>query len=185
MLKHVKFKSMYKIAFYISIFASCFLISCVNNVEKGEEAFKNENYEEALDFFKAANKLDPNSYYILYNIARCHEELGDFKEAVPYYSKSIKINPKFVEGFLGRARCNMKMEKYESVIVDTDNILALDERNFEANSMKGKCCFKLMQFMDATHYFNEALKTNPDHLILSPGRSKGILRRSIWCIERL
>tara|TARA_R110000868_G_scaffold253007_5_gene509730 strand:- start:590 stop:1099 length:510 start_codon:yes stop_codon:yes gene_type:complete len=70
----------------------------------------------------------------------------------------------------------MKMEKYESVIVDTDNILALDESNFDANSMKGKCSFKLMQFMDATHYFNEALKKNPDHL--STYYHRGVARAS-------
>ena len=110
---------------YFLILSLILYTSCTDNLEKGEELFELGEYFESLEYFELAAQYDPNNYFILYNIARCHEELEDYKEAIDYYSKSIKLNKPFIEGYLGRARCNMNLEKYEYVLVDAENILQI------------------------------------------------------------
>jgi tetratricopeptide (TPR) repeat protein len=54
--------------------------------QKGAEAYRAENYEDAVEFFERAYavKAVPN---LLYNIGRAHEKLGNFEEAIEYYEK--------------------------------------------------------------------------------------------------
>ncbi|MFY0651506.1 MAG: tetratricopeptide repeat protein [Cyclobacteriaceae bacterium] len=150
--------------FFCTLLIMVSLFSCQSSFEKGEEAFELERYDEALQYFQAALQFDPQNLDILYNVGRCYEELGDFKLAIEFFSKCLRQNKKFVEGFLGRARCNMKLEKYEGVVVDADNVLALDENNFDANSLKGMSCFKIYRYIDAAYCFDRAIKTKPEHL---------------------
>lgn len=54
--------------------------------KRGEEAFRAKSYREALGHYLAASKVvhDPA---LLYNIARCHHELGEYADAHRYYTR--------------------------------------------------------------------------------------------------
>ena len=54
--------------------------------KRGEEAFRAKSYREALTHYLAASKVvdDPA---LLYNIARCHHELGEYADAHRYYTR--------------------------------------------------------------------------------------------------
>jgi glycosyltransferase involved in cell wall biosynthesis len=48
------------------------------------------DYSEALDHLQEAAKLDPADYDVLLNIARVHNKLGRFRQAVEYYSAALE-----------------------------------------------------------------------------------------------
>jgi len=48
----------------------------------GRALFGKDRFEEALDHFKRAADLDPNSTFAFLNIARCHLRLHNYKDAV-------------------------------------------------------------------------------------------------------
>lgn len=54
--------------------------------KRGEEAFRAKSYREALGHYLAASKV-VNDPALLYNIARCHHELGEYAEAHRYYTR--------------------------------------------------------------------------------------------------
>jgi hypothetical protein len=56
--------------------------------KKGIKLYKKSKYEKALEAFKGAHEIVPETGN-LYNIARCLHELGRMKEAVEYYDKYI------------------------------------------------------------------------------------------------
>ncbi|MEO1267834.1 MAG: tetratricopeptide repeat protein, partial [Myxococcota bacterium] len=58
--------------------------------KKGVELFRQERYVEARDVFRRVFELDPNPF-VIFNIGRCYEELGELEEAVRYYDRSLKL----------------------------------------------------------------------------------------------
>ncbi|MDX9721704.1 MAG: PEGA domain-containing protein, partial [Myxococcota bacterium] len=67
----------------------------------GSEAFRGKRYEEALSYFFSSNRLAPNRN-VVYNIARCYEELGRYVEAYRYYLEfSRNASPEETESIRG------------------------------------------------------------------------------------
>jgi len=60
--------------------------------EKGKSYFQISEYRKALEEFKAAHVEKPDAAY-LYNIAECHRNLGEPKEAAVFYQRFLKLAP--------------------------------------------------------------------------------------------
>src|SRR6187455_2976625 len=54
----------------------------------GAEAYQRRDYRTALEHFLASNRLVPNQN-VVYNIARCYEQLKQYPEAFRYYSQAL------------------------------------------------------------------------------------------------
>ena len=59
---------------------------------EGVAAFRGEKFSTALTHFERAFKLDP-APVLLYNLARCHEELGDYPKAIENYELYLTRQP--------------------------------------------------------------------------------------------
>jgi len=59
---------------------------------RGKEFYDQGQYEEAIGAFTAAGEIRP-SPILDYNIARCHEKLGNSGEAVAAYERYLKATP--------------------------------------------------------------------------------------------
>lgn len=68
-------------------FMCCF--SCVDHMEAGNAAFENENFEEALTHYGYVEKYDQNNWQVYHNIARCYEELEDYKKSTNYWKSVV------------------------------------------------------------------------------------------------
>ncbi len=59
--------------------------------ETGVELYRSGQYALAIEVFRQVFELDPNPF-VLFNIGRCHEELGQLKEAVRYYKQALLLD---------------------------------------------------------------------------------------------
>jgi tetratricopeptide (TPR) repeat protein len=59
------------------------------HAEAGRNFYRAGKYVEALEEFKKADRIEPSSA-ITYNIARCHERLSQWEEAINAYEKYVK-----------------------------------------------------------------------------------------------
>ena len=60
---------------------------------RGVEAYKAQNYEEAIKYFEAVFKVNPNHTSTHYNLGLAYANLGRYAEAVEAYKQAIRINP--------------------------------------------------------------------------------------------
>jgi len=61
---------------------------------RGRRAYLAGRYREALVELKAARALDRDAPDLTYNIARVHENLGEFDEAITYYDEYMQSLPR-------------------------------------------------------------------------------------------
>jgi tetratricopeptide (TPR) repeat protein len=60
--------------------------------EKGRSYFEVDEYEKAIEEFKAAHVEKPDPAYLL-NIAECYRHLGEYKQAVAFYRRFLTLAP--------------------------------------------------------------------------------------------
>src|SRR5262245_32028416 len=63
-----------------------------SHYEKGRSYFQVGEYRKALEEFKAAH-VEKNDPAYIYNIAECHRQLGEPKDAVVFYRRFIRLAP--------------------------------------------------------------------------------------------
>ncbi len=64
----------------------------VETYKMGKRFYDQGNHKDALPFFQQANKLWPAPIY-LYSMARCHEALGQYKDAITNYNRYLDSKP--------------------------------------------------------------------------------------------
>jgi tetratricopeptide (TPR) repeat protein len=78
--------------------------------EDGRLQFSGGHYREALALFRESYQLAPYPA-LLFNIARCHEQLGEFHDALEAYEHYLAVNPQDAEA---RARAEEMRERAPS-----------------------------------------------------------------------
>lgn len=89
-------------------------------------AFQNGAYDEALNHFSQAAKMEPQAPDILYLIAEIHFTQEDYAAAFESYQKSAKIEPLFAPAYLGIARSQLAQNPESDVLEDLQKAIELD-----------------------------------------------------------
>ena len=85
----------------------CVLFLCVtelaysqNLFEKGLKDFQEENYEEALEFFLGARKLEPTSTKVAFYLGLTYKIMENYKDAIPYFRDAVTYPPQVKEALV-------------------------------------------------------------------------------------
>lgn len=100
-------------------------------IREGDNCYEKFNNEKALEFYKKAEKLDPNNYEILWKISRAYVDIGEhmpantseekeaqlsvYQKALEYAEKSIKAAPDKSVTYLRRAIANGRIALFKGV----------------------------------------------------------------------
>jgi tetratricopeptide (TPR) repeat protein len=115
----------------------------------GNELFKEDKYEEALEMYTKALRTCPFSFSkersIFYsNRSVCFLKMKDLDKCIKECSQSINLDPTFVKPLLRRAECHETNDKLDEAVEDYKKLIDLEPR---VMSHKQKCyvsvCFKL------------------------------------------
>lgn len=89
--------------------------------------FRDKSYREAIAVFRQVFERDPNPF-VLFNIGRCYEELGELEDAAKYYQRSVGL-----EGLPREAKVDalMRLEHMEETLK-----VRVSEREARAEALK-------------------------------------------------
>jgi hypothetical protein len=73
-------------------------ISALHHFNKGNEAYRIENYARAIRHFKMAVKLDESSAEVHYNLGLAYFKTGNLNEAVGAFKGALRIDPAMADG---------------------------------------------------------------------------------------
>ncbi|XP_060205439.1 outer envelope protein 64, chloroplastic [Lycium barbarum] len=101
--------------------------------EKGNQAFKEKQWQNAIGFYTEAIKLNGNSATYFSNRAAAQLEMGNFLQAEADSSKAIDLDKKNVKAYLRRGTAREMLGYYKEAIEDFRYALVLEPTNKRAS----------------------------------------------------
>ncbi len=104
-------KSVYKIIVILILVSLSYTKADVNSVmQKGNELYKNNQYQLAIDEYNKLIKQGYEGASVYYNLGNAHYRLGKIGYAILYYEKALKFSPsdEDIKHNLTLARLGMK-----------------------------------------------------------------------------
>jgi tetratricopeptide (TPR) repeat protein len=145
---------------------------------KGSEYYAKRRYNDAIESYNTAIKIDPNNADTWNNKGRALYHLGKYEEAVKCSEKAIEINPNSHQAWYNKGRSLYQLGKYKEAIRNLDEAIKLYEeaiRNLDEAiklapryvylSYKGRALYHLGKYEEALKYSEEAIKINPNYAV--------------------
>jgi tetratricopeptide (TPR) repeat protein len=104
---------------------------------QGNEAFKENNYQQAAVHYTEALTLDETQHAIYSNRAACFLKLGRYQQAREDAEACIKLEPTFAKGHFRLALALQAEEKYGEACAAFGKVLELEPNNKDAKSGLG------------------------------------------------
>ncbi len=120
-------------------------------------------YDEAIQDYDEAIKLDPNYKEAFFNRGLALAVLEKFDEAIQDYDEAIKLDPNYKEAFFNRGLALAALDKFDEAIKDYDEAIKLDPKNKEAFYNKGLALVALGKCSEAIKAYDEAVTLDPNY----------------------
>ncbi len=98
----------------------------VKHYLKANNAFKDRDYELALQEYLSSLNYNNNDVYFLEGVARAYMELSFYKEAEQFFIKAINIDPNFGPAYANLGVLYDRQKKYELAITNYKLAYKLD-----------------------------------------------------------
>lgn len=85
---------------------------------RGNQYFKEEKYQSALDAYIEAMKMNPSDYTLYSNSAACCLKLNKNEEAVEYAGECIRLAPHFSKGYFRKGMAYKNLGMHQEAIFD-------------------------------------------------------------------
>ena len=121
------------------------------------------DYEEAIEKYNEAIKLNSNYTELYNNRGVAKYELGQYREAIDDYDRAIELNQNNVGAYNNRGNTKIKLGQYPEAIADYDKAIKLDPNNTEPYNNRGAAKNNLGQHREAISDFNKAIELEPNN----------------------
>jgi len=115
--------------------------AALNLIEKANQLFTENKYDEAIALLKQFLEQNPKAYQTHLNIGDCYREKGEFDKAAEEYNKVL-------------AKAN------------EDDVMGKEMRA-KALAAIGECCLRKEDFETAQNYFKQSIESYPENEILA------------------
>jgi len=102
--------------------------------EKGNHAFKNADYPEAVKHYTEAIKRNPSDHVLYSNRAACYTNLRAFSDGMKDCEKCIQLNPRFVKGYTRKATIQFFLKEYHKCLETYQHALEIEPDNKEVEA---------------------------------------------------
>jgi predicted TPR repeat methyltransferase len=129
-------------------------------------------FEKARDLLRAAQALEPNSFFAHFRMANLYKQHGYPKKALPFYNRAIEIDPSFARAYNNRGASYHIMGIGGNARADYLKALALDPAMTEAYLNLGRLMEAEDEVDAAAALYRQALEQGLDrdlftHLLAS------------------
>jgi len=146
-------------------------LSAAEYVERGNDAFLNEQYQNAISNYDKAIEIEPNNPNYYYYRAQTNVNLGQYNEAIVDYDRVIKLKPDNPLYYFGRAQAKVELEQYEEAIADYDKAIDLSPDLSNYYYFRARAKEELGQYDEVIADYSEALHIEPNNAVFSYRRA--------------
>lgn len=125
----------------------------INNILK-----QNKKHKQAND-----EKYKVEQCITLQNNIQQHINSNNYIAAKHELDQLIDIIPNNNDLLLQRSKCNYELQHYDSVLLDTRNILNNNNKHIDAMYIRGNTFYVMNELDNAINHYKEILKLDPEH----------------------
>lgn len=129
--------------------------------KQGQALFNLGRYAEALDYFNAFAKLNPNVAPLYQTRGLCLQRLGRFEEAQADFERSIGLNPTEAETHKNLGTLHARFGRMEQAFASFDRALALRPNFAAALNEKARALWSLQLLDEAFAAFRQSQALEP------------------------
>jgi protein O-mannosyl-transferase len=124
---------------------------------------KADRKTEALDAYRAAQKLAPDRAEAHNNIANLLDDTGHPEEAAAEYQEALRINPKHVAAHDNYGTLLAELGRFDEAMNQYTAAARLDPADWHPPYLMGKVMLKEGRDPEAIPYFRQAVRLDPDN----------------------
>ena len=100
-------------------------ISYEDLIKKGDEAYKKQNFDEAIDSYTKAVVIKPQDKITMLKIANLYKVVGNNTKALNFYDKVLVLEPENADAFFNKGLVYASLKNYDSAIQCFDKVIQL------------------------------------------------------------
>ncbi len=132
------------------------------NYELGYSLFKQERYEEALEYFLKLEKLNDADDWLYQKIGICYKNLYEKEKALKYYLKAVELDEEDTYSISDIAWLYNVLGKYEEGLKYLERLEELGQDDAWTNGEFGYCLSRLERHEEAIKKLNHALEVEDE-----------------------
>ncbi|AFZ16688.1 tetratricopeptide repeat protein [Allocoleopsis franciscana] len=133
-------------------------IESIKLASQGDSNRMIKHYEEAVDDFNKAIKIDPKNQYVLAGRGDTYQRMKRYTEAVADLNTALNIDPKYAFALGSRGETYRLMGDYDKALSDFNQALKLDPQYIFVLGSRGETYQSIGNYDKALVDFNQALK---------------------------
>ena len=128
-------------------------------IEKGKVEFENENYREALGYFKQVSNDDKYYRYARLFMTNCLMELGEYEDSLNVVNSLISTEPYHKFAWFNKALCHVLLKQEREAYDTLDNLLRIIDEDDKYDLVFMAKMYKLMgDYDNVLKYCDAALE---------------------------
>lgn len=134
--------------------------------EQGRVLSSLNRYEEALEKYRKAARIQWNHVDTWIKIGDMEYQLEDYNKSLEAYDRAIQINPTndepniIINAWIGRGMVLDKQENFPAALNSFMKAVQLDQKSYRAWQGQGEVLFKLQRYEEAIAAYEKTLKLN-------------------------
>ncbi|NJN85911.1 MAG: tetratricopeptide repeat protein [Leptolyngbyaceae cyanobacterium SL_7_1] len=131
-------------------------------IERGDELFHQQRYQEAIACYDKALQSTPDDYMLWFKRGMALDNLHVYDEAIDSYSKVIQLRPDDYLAWFKQGKALEHLQCYEQAIEAYNKVIELQPDNYWAWHDRGRVLEASEQFEEAVNAYDRAVQLKSD-----------------------
>ena len=134
-------------------------------INKGNQFYKKERFEEAINCYDQSIKLDPKNAGVWNNRGLSFDNLNRHQDAIQCYNKALKINPQNFHAWCNLGISFAEMNQSEKALTCFDKALGFNSKHVLSWQKKGDGLRSLGRYEEAIRCYMMAVKLDDNNIL--------------------
>jgi tetratricopeptide (TPR) repeat protein len=134
----------------------------VSFFRKGKESYDQKDYDQAIDAYTQAIRLNPNYTEAYYNRGSAYYYKKDYDRTIGDFTQAIRLNPNLATAYNNRGLAYYNKNDYDRAIGDFTQAIRLNPNYANAYYNRGLAYYNKNDYDRAIGDFTQAIRLNPN-----------------------
>ena len=130
---------------------------------QGNDMMTRQNYNEAINFYEGALKLDSCFKEALNNLGTVYYKQGDYQRSQRLYTKAIECHPDFIPAYINRSNSFYQLRLFNKAMEDLEYVRSEKPDTVIVHYLLGLVYTDLREYASAKLSFRKALSIDPSN----------------------